>query len=423
MQLANGARVTIVGGGPAGSFTALNLLRFAALANLRLNIEIFEVRDFNRPGPEGCNKCAGILSSQLVHNLKKIGLEVPADLVQAKLDTYVLHIREGEICIHAPQGRPILSVYRGGGPRWGVQPLPHAFDGWLLEQAGLRGAVIHHERVRRVRPGPHPTVVLAHREIETDLVIVATGINTRTPLEPSWGYHSPRVELMAQDEIFLPAPFSGSQVHVFFTPPRGLIFGALVPKGLYASVSLLGHALPRNAIEIFLQGQHLQPAPPSRGKIALCGCSPFVAVSAAKGYFADRMVTVGDCAVTRLYKDGLGTAFVTAESAARTAVEMGVTKEDFAAAYRPTCQQIAADNRYGWLLFRIWVISRHLPSLLEAWEQALVQEEHLPPEQQMQRHALWGLFTGDASYRQIFRTLTGTPALGRMAQTLFRRKQ
>lgn len=68
MQLINGSRIVIVGGGPAGSFTALHLLNLSAEAHLDLDVIVIEARDFNRPGLGSCNKCAGIylpLSSRI----------------------------------------------------------------------------------------------------------------------------------------------------------------------------------------------------------------------------------------------------------------------------------------------------------------------------------------------------------------------
>ena len=40
MQLINGSRIVIVGGGPAGSFTALHLLYLSAEAHLDLDVMI-----------------------------------------------------------------------------------------------------------------------------------------------------------------------------------------------------------------------------------------------------------------------------------------------------------------------------------------------------------------------------------------------
>jgi flavin-dependent dehydrogenase len=411
MRLVNGSRVVVVGGGPAGSLAALHVLRFAAEANLRLEVSVLEARDFARPGPGGCNKCAGILSSSLVRNLQTLGLHLPPGVIQAELDAYILHLGGAELPIRRPDpARRIFSVYRGSGPRLGAPPFPQSFDAWLLDQARERGAVVRRARVQTIRPGLRPIVATAHEQMEADLVVLATGVNSRAPADPAWGYRPPRTEIMAQDEVPLPAGFLDESVHIFFDHPPGLIFGGLIPKGRYANISLLGRKLPPDAVSDFLEGHGLTRLFPN-GAALLCGCAPRVVVSPASRYYADRFVAVGDAAVTRLYKDGIGAAFVTAEAAARTAIERGVARADFAAGYGPVCRRIAADNRFGQLMFRLWEITRNSPFLLNAWRRAIRAEAALPSADQVHIRVLWGMFTGDESYRQIFQISTSRAAL------------
>ncbi|MBI5713689.1 MAG: NAD(P)/FAD-dependent oxidoreductase [Chloroflexi bacterium] len=411
MRLTNGSRVVIVGGGPAGSFAALHLLRFAAQANLTLEIVIFEARDFNRPGPGGCNKCAGILSSTLVANLETLDLELPAEVIQAELNAYVLHSGEAEILLHRPNsGRRSLSVYRGSGPRLGTSPTPHSFDSWLLNQARERGAQIRRGRVQTIARSEHPVVATAHEKLEADLVVLATGVNSRAPLDAAWHYQPPQTEMMAQDEIPMPGGFLTDRVHIFFDHPQELIFGGLIPKGRYANISLLGRGLPPDAISDFLEGNKLTKFFPE-GTPALCGCTPRIAISAAPKFYDERLVIVGDAAVTRLYKDGIGAAFTTAEAAARTAVQRGISRRDFASGYRPTHQQITTDNLYGQFLFRIWAATRRSPFLLNAWRRAILSEVDLPKANQIHARVLWGMFTGDESYQKIFQLSLSCPAL------------
>ncbi len=410
MQLMNGSRVVIVGGGPAGSFTALHLLSLSAEAHLELDIRIIEARNFNRPGPGSCNKCAGILSSTLVQKMGQLGLALPAEVIQSEVDTYILHLEQAQLPLHTlDASRRIVSVYRGGGPRLGRSPLPPSFDGWLLRQAQERGARVYPMRARAIRPGARPSVVTAHEEMEADLVVMATGVNSRPVLDAAWGYRPPRAEAMAQDEIPLPAGISDKNVHIFFENPPGLIFGALIPKGRYANLSLLGHGLPPDAINQFLATHELKTLIPA-GSNLLCGCTPNVAASTARGFFADRLVVVGDAAATRLYKDGIGSAFTTAEAAARTAIQRGVSRQDFAAGYRPVCRRIATDNAYGRVLFRLWSLTFHTPWLRKAWTQAVTGEVSQPDDHPIYTRVLWGMFTGDESYRRLFRMSLSLPA-------------
>jgi flavin-dependent dehydrogenase len=411
MQLANGSRVVIVGGGPAGSFSAMHLLALSVKAHLNLEVILFEARDFKKAGPGSCNKCAGILSSALVQGMERLGLIMPPEVIQASFQTYILHIDHFQLPLRPVNAsRRIVSVYRGAGPRLGGLPLPASFDGWLLQQAQERGARIIQKRVQAIRMGVRPVVVTSQEEMEADLVVIASGVNSRPVLDPAWGYQPPETEIMAQDEIPVPDGMADSGVHIFFENPRGLIFGALIPKGRYTNISLLGHGMPADAVNQFLEANHLKELIPGEPSL-LCGCAPRIAISTARRYYGDRLVVVGDAAVARLYKDGIGSAFITAEAAARTAIFRGVSGQDFEAGYQPVCQRIAADNSFGRMLFRLWSFTYHAPILRKAWIQSIRNEVDQFVGNAIQTRVLWGIFTGDESYRRLFWMTLSLPAL------------
>jgi len=403
LRLQENSRICIIGGGPAGSFAALHLLHLSELHHLHYSVQIFEPRDFTRSGPSGCNRCAGILSSRLWGNLSELGLSIPEEVLQAELEAYTIHLDGDSIHLERPDpSRRIVSVYRGGGPRM-IEGKPEAsFDHFLLQQAISRGATHIPNRVRQVSWQDIPVIHTRSGEFPADLVVLAIGINSKSPLDPLFGYVSPKTEIMAQDEVLRPTDWHSTEVHAYFQHPPGLSFGAIIPKGRFLNISLLGKGFSRHTVDEFITAQHLTDILHYNPSNGLCGCNPRIAVSAARHYYGDRWVAVGDAAVTRLYKDGIGSAFQTSRCAITTAFQAGISRHAFHQHYAPICQSIARDNSYGFLLFRLWDLLLNSPLVLHAWENAIQRESSLPVRERRHRRVLWGMLTGDEPYRDLF---------------------
>jgi len=423
LQLKAGSRVAVIGGGPAGSFFVLYLLKGAQARGLPLDVTLFERRQFELPGPPGCNMCAGILSSRVVTGLRDLELTIPPSVIMGRLERYALHWRQATVVIEQPDpSREILSVFRGAGPMRGALNPETSFDAFLLSRAEAAGAKIVPERVVEVSftPGEPAQVRSTHTQAPYDLVVLACGVNTRPPTLFGINYRKPPVITMAQDEIRLSRPVEPGSVHVYCDEPAGLIFGGLVPKGEYINVSLVGHGLPGQSVDHFLaalrergvlKGEHER----------LCGCRPRVATGPASGYYGDRFVAVGDAAVTRLYKDGIGSALQTARSAAHVVLEHGIAHQDLARHYRPVVRAIHRDNRYGDWLFRLWQRVKGEGILSTLGQRSLMIEEQLAPAWRVHGVLLWYMFTGDAPYRSTMLGLLSWPSLRNLLLAIWRR--
>jgi len=415
LHLTDGNRICIVGGGPAGCFAALHLLRLASQHGPRLEVLIFEPRNFAQPGPAGCNRCAGILSSRLLHGMERLGLSLPKDVIQAEVRAYAACVDNQVLRIEQPDPqRQIVSVYRSGGPRR-LQGEPLAsFDQYLLAQACDRGARHLPIRVRQIDWGERPILRTAQGDYAADLLVLASGVNSRPPLDPAFGYQPPKTMIMAQDEIVRPHTWPDDQVRIFFKRPAGLMFGAFIPKGQYMSVSLLGRDLRRDAVQEFIE---LQAPDAALGgtPVSLCGCTPRIAVSPARHYCGRRWVAVGDAAVTRLYKDGIGSAFFTAQAAMQVAVQHGISDRAFQNHYLPFCRGIARDNFYGSMLFGMWSFLSRTPPLLQAWTTSVKREAAWPIERRVHSRILWGMFSGDEMYRNLLWLALSPAAVARLA--------
>ena len=165
-RIKTGSKVAIIGGGPAGSFFALFLLKYGRETAIDPEITIFEPRNFSKPGPAGCKGCAGILSMLAFHNLEDLGLTLPEEIIQRRIERYTVQSSHTSITINKPENdMQIVSIYRGGGPLLSHGINIAGFDGWLLEQAKERGAKVEEDRVEAIHLDEEASIDVAGRKL------------------------------------------------------------------------------------------------------------------------------------------------------------------------------------------------------------------------------------------------------------------
>lgn len=406
-RIKTGSKVAVIGGGPAGSFFALFLLKYGRETAIDPEITIFEPRNFSKPGPAGCKGCAGILSMLAFHNLEDLGLTLPEEIIQRRIERYTVQSSHASITINKPEnGMQIVSIYRGGGPlsSHGINIV--GFDGWLLEQAKERGAKVEEDQVEAIYLDEEANIDVAGRKQAFDLIVLAAGVNSRPIKIIGLEYVPPKTQIMSQDELYVVADTEesrqGNTATAFLVPHSGVIFGTLVPKGPFVNVSVLSQSDRAVSVKDFLKLESVQRMLP-RGYEHACGCRPKATISCARNYYTDRFMAIGDSVVSRLYKDGIGSSLLTAREAAHIAVYNGFSKENFKRYYRPFCRNIEHDNRWGRLLFAINGWGKDSRLFLLAQHRLIGDEQNNTRGPQPFTKAAWGMFTGSYSYSNIAR--------------------
>jgi NADH dehydrogenase len=421
-KLASGSRVAIVGGGPAGCFFALYLNHSAREHGIRPDITIYESRDFSGYGPKGCKGCAGILSSSLLESLAEIELALPDEVIQQRIDGYNILSPYTSITMSNPdKDAQVVSVFRGCGPRTCHGPRPIGFDGWLLAETQKRGVLIEERPVDRIRAGWPMQLGVAGEIRDYDLIVMATGVNAKPVLLEGLNYIPPKTQTMTQDELQVETtrihPFPDNVAHAFLIPRSGLIAGCFVPKGSFLNVSVLNKTEQPISVSEFLKNEIVQNTLQDRYE-RVCGCSPKVVIGSARRYYADGFVAVGDAAVSRLYKDGIGSALRTAREAARIAAHHGFSRQAFRRHYQPFCRRINRDNRWGKALFLINDTIKDSRTFLWMQHRLIGDEQITGRGPRPFTKAVWGMFTGSYSYRSITRMTLSPRALGKLLLAL-----
>lgn len=211
----------------------------------------------------------------------------------------------------------------------------------------------------------------------------------------------------------------GTSMHVFLLNLPRLEFAALIPKGDYVTMCLLGEGIDNALGDAFAGTPEVQAVMPPGWQASerSCQCLPHINIQGVEKPYADRLLFIGDCGVTRLYKDGIGAAYRTAKSAARAAVFGGISEAAFRRQYWPVCRTIANDNMLGKLTFRLTKRVQQSRGLRRAILRAAQAEQHKPGEDRPLSGILWDLFSGSAPYRQIFGRMLHPELLWRLVRS------
>jgi flavin-dependent dehydrogenase len=419
LELESGSKVCIIGGGPAGSFFSYFFLELAERLGLETELEIYEAKNFSAFGPAGCNHCGGIISESLVQLLSAEGITLPGTVVRRGIDSYVMHTDDHKVKIETPlHEKRIASVFRGNGPSSTGETGSESFDKFLLNLCERKGAKIINSKVTEIIFDDDKPLVKTKdgNGKKYDLIVAAVGLEN-TSLKMLNGanpnFKAPDTAKTYICEFYLGeetvTKHFGDSMHVFLMDIPNLEFGALIPKGNYVTLVLLGSEINKELVINFLSADQVKgcfPEGTDLNKFSVCQCYPKINTKTARFMYGDRFVAVGDSATSKLYKNGIGAAYITGKAAATAALFNGVSSKDFENNYLPACRSLNFDNSIGRIVFLVTKVIKKSSILKRAVIRCILAEQG---KSGMQRHmstVLWDTFTGSAPYKEIFiRTL------------------
>jgi flavin-dependent dehydrogenase len=392
-RLPDGGRVVIIGGGPGAVACALALQRMASEMGRGVSITLLEGKQF--AGDRHYNQCAGVLSPPVAELLEEqLGVPFPHHLSRGRIPGYVLHAANEQIVLE-DEGEPAIALRR-------IQ-----FDAYMLESAVQRG--IQLIAARAVDLEFHADRVVVYTEnapVAADVVVGGFGLDAGSAAMFSRvvPYRPPQA-LSSVVTKYHPGPESiaafGRYIHAFLPANRQIEFGAITPKGNHLAINIAGRAVDVNLMQAFLNDPTVRAVLPNLECAGLYDPNDLrffkghFPCSLARGYYGDRYVMVGDAAgLVRAFKGkGVTSAIMTGIRAARTILQVGISRAAFDHHYRPANHDIISDLPYGRGIRLLTMLLAH-SGLCRAVLQAARQEP-------IMRAALFNAVSAHAPYRQV----------------------
>jgi len=126
-----------------------------------------------------------------------------------------------------------------------------------------------------------------------------------------------------------------------------------------------------------------------------------------KGRFLT-VAIIGDAVGARLNKDGLFSAHLTASRLAWTVLHDRIGQQALAKAYGKAIQWLAADNRFGRMVFGVSRVAFTKPVVSRITYQAYATECKVRDERSRPLSVvLWKIASGTADYREVLREMCG----------------
>src|SRR5680860_538845 len=347
VALPDGATIVVIGGGPAGSFFAIRALRKAREHGRRLDLLILEKEQelnfyesacpFASRG--GCNYCAGGISPKLAEVLREDGLVLPDGIVQGRTDRIVVHGDWKSIELAVPEGKEVLSVFRGSRPNKRLERYSN-FDSYLLSRAVDEGARVITAQAREAHFSADGRPLIGYRvadgervrdeTVGADLAVFAGGVNQQMGKEAGSGrlfrmaeelipdYRPPKVrqalisEMQGEEDDLR---YMAGELHFaqYGSKDLRIEMSSLIPKERWMTVVLLGksvdEARPTEYLEIvkgFLGLPHIRRLLPGEVNLKpVCLCHPNMTVGMARNPFGHRTAVIGDKTYRRIFAETL----------------------------------------------------------------------------------------------------------------------
>ena len=450
MILKPNSRVHIIGGGPAGSLFAIHLLREAESGGRPLQVSIIDQRfgqdtDCDPQCFTGCNLCAGVISPQLHKELNTLGIHIPGQVMCESFSHIWIHGSWKNFPLKVPKSQTLCSVFRGTLPKDRRDYRP-GFDSFLMSTAKTLGVQPIAGTVESIRYTDRRTPVLGvqthsgeTQHIESDFICMATGVNawhlpgqnrlleSYQSINPGFTPPDTRQTLIVEMKPGKPflKTYMDRELYLIVSGSRTLLLehAALVPKGDYLTIALVGKSIDRaifpkdtrRVIQTFLSLPQVQTILPgmSLGNTPMtCMCNPQMSVGLSQSPFEDRIAVLGDALGARLYRDGLYSACISAGTLTRTVLHEGVDKQSLNRGFADLLNWLETDNRYCRLVFGLTQSILKSNLMCRIFYQTFASEMKFKTSESWPLgKILWNIGSGSADYAAVVKDLATLPVL------------